>query len=281
MSHQRRILTACAFALIFGVCVACSGTPNPSTSKAQQGAPEQNVANAVRSPNPTSAARADARAKARAKAEAEAEAKNQANRKSYEAEVERVKAAHAEKLERYRVEKDAYDTALAKYKIDKTEVEAGRKLKLARIFLDEKQSEIASRRLREIIKDYPDTQAAKDAKIILGDGYVRVRDFSVDPVAPVAPIEPRLVLPTEPLPVPVIYPFDDDEEPVKVADESKIPDSDYVTTKNGEYQTAILLGNGKTVYVRGYFRSDGTYVQPHMRSQPGSGSKAASGTRRR
>jgi hypothetical protein len=219
--------------------------------------------------------------KARAKAEAEAEAINEANRKVYVAEVERIKAAHVRELEKYRVEKEAYDTALAKYKTDKKEIEADSLLKLARMFIDHKQTEnanrrqkteIAHRRLREIIKDYPETQAAKDARVLLSDGYVKSRDTSIDPVPPIAPVEPRLVLPSPPPPAAVIYPPN--------ADERMLPDSDYVTTRTGDYQTPIKLGNGKTVYVKGYFRN-GTYVQPHMRSQPGLGSKTTSGGRRK
>jgi hypothetical protein len=267
MAHHRRILIACAFAVIAGAFLACSGT-----------APEPTVPITVEATNATSADRIDARAKARAKAEAEAEAKNEVNRKAYEADVERLKVKHAEKVEKYRIEQDLYDTAFAKFKIERAEVEAGRKLRLARMFLEEKQTEIANRRLREIIKDYPDTQAAKDATILLSNGYVKVRDTSVDPVAPVAPVEPRLVLPAPPTPAAVIYPPDADDEPVKVADESKLPDSDYVYTRSGDYRTPIHLGNGKTVYVKGHYRN-GTYVQPHMRSAPGSGSKTTSGGR--
>lgn len=34
----------------------------------------------------------------------------------------------------------------------------------------------------------------------------------------------------------------------------------------------VSLSEAKTVHVRGYYRKDGTYVQPHTRSSPGSGS---------
>ena len=88
-------------------------------------------------------------------------------------------------------------------------------------------------------------------------------------------------MPRPPEPVAVAYAAEpDDTEPVQLATEKDIPNGDFKETKSGTYQTPIRLTNGKTVYVRGYYRRDGTYVAPHMRSDPGTAIKSG-GTRHR
>lgn len=37
---------------------------------------------------------------------------------------------------------------------------------------------------------------------------------------------------------------------------------------NGFGEISAVTGRAKTVYVRGYYRKDGTYVKPHFRSKP-------------
>jgi hypothetical protein len=108
------------------------------------------------------------------------------------------------------------------YQAAKAESEATKELNLARRFNNGKEMEIARRRFREIISRYPDTQAAKDAKILLNDGFVSARKTPEEPVPPVLPARPRLVLPPRPEPVAVVYPIDAEEKAaLQAAEEAK------------------------------------------------------------
>jgi hypothetical protein len=225
----------------------------------------------------------------RAKAEADAEERNEFNRRAHADEVKRLTALHEVKLEEYKADLEAFTKAEAEfkkakvaYRLDKAEFDAALEMNIARVFFDDKNFNVARRRFREIIAKYPDTPTAKDAQYLLDDGYVAPRATPlrpVYPVAPVAPVEPRLVLPPEPQPVAVVYPDEQEIVPVaqdipvtQLAMEKDIPGGDFVPTRSGAYQTPVRLASGKTVYVRGYFRANGTYVAPHTRSEPGTAS---------
>ena len=57
--------------------------------------------------------------------------------------------------------------------------------------------------------------------------------------------------------------------------EDKPPATGPRPTKKGYYEPKVVpYPAGKPVYVSGYYRSNGTYVQPHFRSLPGSGSRS-------
>jgi hypothetical protein len=274
--HRRIALTA---VLMTCACtfLACTGkNPNGDGDHFN----DNNGKPAVSDKN-TGGTKAEARANARAHAEEEAALKNEADRKAYEAEVERLKAEYATKMEEYNAAKADYDVAMLAYNAAKREVEAARLLNLAREFDNPKGAPIANRRYREIVKEYPGSQAAKDAKVLLNGGYVALRRSPLEPMRPEAPVEPRLVLPRPPQPVAVEYPPDEDDGSAPVIAENQIPDKDYKSVAGGDYVTPIRLTNGKTVFVRGHFRN-GHYVAPHMRSAPGTGStsKASSGRRK-
>jgi hypothetical protein len=76
---------------------------------------------------------------------------------------------------------------------------------VARLF---KTVETAKRKFRDVIAKYPDTQAAKDARILLDDGFVNERKVPPQPVAPAPLVVPRLSLPSKPNAVPAEYPPD-------------------------------------------------------------------------
>lgn len=211
------------------------------------------------------------RAQARAKAEAEAAAINEANKKAHAEEVARRRADYEAKCEQYQQDKADFDEAVKAYNVAKKEREGIQRLRLAIAFREEKNLEVADRRFAAIIKDLPDTQAAKDAKVFLAGGEVPNRETPPAPIKPTPPVMPTLDLPPEPAVVPVVYPID----------ESDIPDGDYRPTASDDYPNAVRLSNGKTVYVRGYFRSDGKYVAPHTRSAPGGGTGHGHGGGRR
>jgi hypothetical protein len=71
-------------------------------------------------------------------------------------------------------------------------------MNMAQAFINDKGVEIARRRLRQIIELYPTTQSAKDAKTLLNGGFVFPRKMPIEPILPVMPVEPRLILPYPP-----------------------------------------------------------------------------------
>jgi hypothetical protein len=267
MTRRRRILLAILFALWVGMVLACTGAADRKEGGSEPKPDGVAIVQTSKESGTDAAEKAAARAKARAQAEAEAETKNEANCKAYDAEVQRAKAAYEKKLEKFRANKEAFEKAMPIYQAARAEVEATKNLNIARTFNNAKEKKIARRRFREIIDQYPTTQAAKDAKILLDDGYVSARATPAEPIEPVLPVEPRLVLPAPPEPVAVIYP----REPEELVAAQAIADKDFLEVKGGDYQTPVRHANGKTVYVRGHFRSNGTYVPPHMRAAPGSG----------
>jgi hypothetical protein len=112
----------------------------------------------------------------------------------------------------------------------------------------EKIRTLVRQRYRDITTLYPESQAASDAReLLLGKSPPR------------RPAPPRPKLP------PGVKASEEDLRP-KLAAESAS------TAKVAAATTAAAAGptpsNGKTVYVRGYYRADGTYVAPHYRAAP-------------
>ncbi len=169
---------------------------------------------------------AKARLLRRAKAEAETAAKNQANRREYEVEVEKRKAEHQESVEQYKADKESVEQSISIYSAAKKELDAAKKLGEARAVYESSKREdaskllkdIAQRQFREIIKVFPETQAAKDAGLLLKGEYVVVRKLPPLPPAPAEmPKRPQpLVLPAPPVELAVVYP----PEPEEIAAEA-------------------------------------------------------------
>ena len=290
MSNHCRLLLAPMLAAALSTLLACTGAGNRKDNVPVAKEKAELRLEAIAKPNTAADVneKAEARLVARAKAEAEADAKDEANWIAYEAEVERIKAQYETRMAKFRIDKDTYEKAEPIFRKANNEFEAATKLALAREFYDENrkssggpqasnQTEVAKRRFREIITFYPDTKAAHDAKALLTGGYAIARAIPAKPIAPPIPTEPRLVLPHPPVPVAVIYPPEPEEKAlVQINSEREIPGGDFRATRSETYQTPVNVANGKTVYVRGYYRANGTYVQPHTRRPPGSGTKASS-----
>lgn len=221
---RQRLLLASLSAVLVGIVLACGGTTDHD---GDGGKPKPDGVAARPKKHKESKEEAEARAKAKAQAEADAQAKNEANRKAYEAEVEDLKARHQEKQKQFEADQEAFKKANLAYQAAKAEYEGTRKLAMARGLYDDSQKkaakgfeleaaklrEFADNRFREIIKLYPDTQAAKDVRILLKGGDVVPRKLPAKPNPPVVPVEPPpLVLPSAPEPVAVVYPSDPEEE---------------------------------------------------------------------
>jgi hypothetical protein len=117
-----------------------------------------------------------------------------------------LKQKFEDELIAFEVQKRAFDRAFVVYSGAVAEREATKQLNLARVFLDDKDAVVANRRLLAIIKEFPKTQAAKDAKTLLDGGAAAARKIPAEPAAPVAPVAPRLILPREPALVLPSYP---------------------------------------------------------------------------
>ncbi len=198
---------------------------------------------------------------------------------AYEEEVERQKIAYEAALEKYVVDWEEFERRDEAYQSKKAEYLATKLLNVARSFaaetaarrsVDERRVslETAHRRYREVIAAHPRTQAAADAKILLDGGLVDARKTPAEPIAPSAPLEPHLVLPPRPE-VATAGREKTDADHLAGAHAA----TDYQLARTGAYQTPITLANGKTVFVQGYYRKDGTYVRPHVRSAPSLGGR--------
>jgi hypothetical protein len=246
MSLHRRLLAAFAFVALVGMILACGGT-GTRNSNAVKTDPE--------------------------KIELSPSQKEPEEKAFFDSETEPRQTDYQQRLAKYKEDKEAFDKAVIAYKAAKTEYIAAKKLdeaqQMYKASLKDGASkllkEYANQRWRDIIERYPDTESAKDAKILLDGGEVVAREVGAEPVPPIPPTEPGSSsspqFPTVAL--------------------SDIPNGDYKTTGTGDYQTPVRLTNGKTVYVRGYTRANGTYVRPYTRSQPTGQPAARSGGRGR
>lgn len=159
------------------------------------------------------------KAKWRAKIDAEIAATNQANKERYDADVARLTKAHERAVEKFENDTELYKQSLAAFDVAKAEYDAARKLKGTRPaqaasaavqedFWRRFKSD-SQKTWRQIIKDYPRTQAAKDAQALL-NGESPPPPYRTLPASPVQPTPPRrpppLKLPPPPELVPVVYP---------------------------------------------------------------------------
>jgi hypothetical protein len=144
----------------------------------------------------------------RAKLEAEVAAKNRANKEAYDAEVLRLTAKHEEDLAKHKAAAAAHQKAIADYESAKAEHDAAVKLAAARTPPNASASlkDVYRKKQAEIVKAYPGTDAARDAQALLDGKFVGSRKLPPEPVPPVAPTPPVLVLPPPPEPVRVLAP---------------------------------------------------------------------------
>jgi hypothetical protein len=112
----------------------------------------------------------------------------------------------------------------------------------------EKIRTLVRQRYRDITTLYPESQAASDAK-----------DLLLGKSPPRRPAPPRPKLPDG------VKASEEDLRP-KLAVESPSSAKDAAATSAAA--AGPTPSNGKTVYVRGYYRADGTYVAPHYRAAP-------------
>jgi hypothetical protein len=188
------------------------------------------------------ARKAKEQAEAKAKAEAEQKRKDDEARKA-------LMQAEAERL----------DVEMVLYELAKADYHAAARVKVAVRFLDDARKEVLSgrvreserlvksarERLQEVLDLYPDAEAAGDAKQILDGKDVPARPLPLRPVLPkgVSARDDELAVTVKSLPKPDLPP---DTPPIPVPGKSSRP-----------------------VYVRGYTRPDGVYVQPHYRAVVG------------
>jgi tetratricopeptide (TPR) repeat protein len=235
--------------------------------------------------------------------EADAAARNKANREAYAAEVARLKAKRQESVEKFAVAKEGYDKAVPEYQKAKAEYDAAKQLAVARPpagTISKPLREVALRKYREIIKLYPDTQAAKEAvkdvQILLDDAYVFIaaRKLPPEPVQPVMPEspvlnsppppedvavvyrpEPTLSLPPPPEEVAVVYPPEPEEIAAAQANSAvvvtSVPAGGAVTGGGFSPAGKTTSRSDKSVHVSGYTTKNGTHVAPYTRGAPGTG----------
>jgi hypothetical protein len=194
MARKRRLLLAFCLSTWTGMFLACGGGPAVRLAKEIERAAKE------------SKEKEELEAIARVQAAAEAK-EDEASRKAYVTNVEHLKAEHQEKLEQYQVAKKAYDEANHSYQKAKAEHEAVTKLEEGRKLLEGSMSpgsspvfkKYAEQRLQAVIKNFPETQSAKDAKALLDGKFVPPRKIPVLPVEPREPVAPGpLVLPPPP-----------------------------------------------------------------------------------
>jgi hypothetical protein len=102
--------------------------------------------------------------------EAEIAAKRARQEKEEAAAAEKRAKAKAERVATEAKEKAEREAAWAKEKAKREAERAAAKLKLIKELLrDDRNKDTAKRRLEELIKEYPDSEAAKEARKILAD----------------------------------------------------------------------------------------------------------------
>lgn len=178
-----------------------------------------------------------------------------------------MEAENADREQHARAEAERFEEEMVRYELAKAAHHAAAKLSFGRRFLDEaKQANRAGRAteggrllakatkwLNEVVRLYGDTESAADAKQLL-DGKE---------------VPERRVPPAPTLPQGVTARDHDVRENEAVATAGRA--TSQTQSENGTVAANPGAGvGGKSVYVRGYTRKDGTYVQPHYRSAPGS-----------
>ncbi len=171
-------------------------------------------------------------------------------------------------------EAERLEEEMARFEIEAKEYHADNMVRLARRLAAETfKLEDAVKRYQQIVKDYPGTQAAADAELLLA------RKPVPDHPRPPYPVLPEGITKTDPHPLLGQYePPKDKSPPGKTEPAALKTEREKVNppTPLPDLNPAppVILppprDPGKTVYVRGYTRKDGTYVHPHYRRPPGS-----------
>jgi hypothetical protein len=219
MKILRRVALCVAIAGLGATVLACSfgarnGAPKDEKPKEKTKAP---AAVAKEKTNKLAAVAKDE--EYRRQYDAEVAEKNEDNRKKYDSEVAELKAGHEIAMEDYRKAQQKHVKAKQEFAAAKLEREASKLLVIARGQYDESKEltrkgsveeaarymKLAQRRLNEIIAKFPDTECAKDSKVLLAGKYVVPRTIPAQPSPPIAPIEPRLILPPEPERIPSLH----------------------------------------------------------------------------
>jgi hypothetical protein len=193
----------------------------------------------------------------------------------------------AEAKARAEEEAERLEEEMARFEVAALEYHSDNKLRLARGLVQdakveklggnfraaERLEDRARERYADIVKDFPGTQAAADAQSLL-DGKP-----PPDRPRPPLPVLPKEVVKTDP------HPLLGQHEPTKEKAPAGKTEPATPKTENAKANPApappypspaprVVLppssNSGKTVFVRGYTRKDGTHVQAHFRSPPGS-----------
>lgn len=197
-------------------------------------------------------------------------------KKEIDEKAERLRASQAERERKKREEAENAEEAMVRYELAKAEYHAAVKLTFARVLAEDARKHAAlgntneSDRLRqkavvrfkELIERYAETQAAADAAEIVAGREVPARPY------PPAPVLPQLVRASE-----------EDIRELPAKDPTPAADARAPRQESGSVGGMGAIGRFGTVHVRGYTRSDGTYVRPHVRSAPGSGGGRGGGRR--
>ena len=146
-----------------------------------------------------------------------------------------------------KAEAERLDVEMVRYELAAAEFYGGHRVQRARQLgddpkRDERLVQKSQEQLQRVIDLYPDTQAAGDAKQILDSKFVPVHPLSAKPVLPKG-----ITAKEEEVAVTVT------DFPTKLPPDPPLP-------------SIVISGcNAKLVYVRGYTRSDGVFVQHHYR----------------
>ena len=175
----------------------------------------------------------------------------------------------------------------------------------------------ATARYEDIAKDYPDTQSAVDAQELLDGKNPAPRPVPPSPTPPAPPVLLSETLPDSQTPNDAAWVLVEGEDPqlfeagsptsslkfVSDAGEARTlrvygrrksndspalawillseEDARLLTGSSNTWTVLSLTGMSKPVYVHGYYRKDGVYVQSHSRAAPGMRGRSSAGGRKR
>lgn len=192
-------------------------------------------------------------------------------RRRFEIERAEVRARNSKRRDSYEKESRAFKKAKANYdsiralrfaeglERNARNAEDEGKVEIARVLWDRVQNWY-----RELIKDYPNSNGAAEAQNRLSGKTAIVLAL---PEVPIPPVQP-------------VY----EDEPVQQLDSPRYADRPTIDksapansiivgpTGSGTLRPIMGPSSGRTVHVEGHYRKNGSYVRPHYRSTPGSGS---------
>jgi hypothetical protein len=265
--------------LLVGILIAaCAGIANQASKHA--GSSPQSVTSSRPSPSTDRISRLK-------KAQDEADTKYQADLLAYEALVIRLEDQHLAILDAYEAKKATHDKEMRAHDSAKLEYDATAKLAQARGLYDDSKAKaargvepeatklmgFARKRLQEIAQSFPDTQAAKDAKLMLAGKSVAERSLPFIPTKPASlPDPPILELPHPPQQLVAVVVEDSHAPQTKSGTHaSSVPNpAGFASSLPGiTYHPRTPSGSSHassgSIYVHGYTRKDGTVVSGYQR----------------